>query len=701
MSRARFRVSEGSPLALGPVLEADGVDFALYAPNATRVEVCLFEADGERETARIAVPEFTDQVWHGFVHGLAPGQLYGYRVHGPYAPEAGHRFNPNKLLIDPYARLLAGEIKWNPAHFGYVPGDDDADLSFSDLDSAPFMPKCVVTDTAVPRRSLFASRRRGWTPPAWLDTVIYEAHVKGLTQLHPRVPHRQRGTIAGLGSPAVIEHLLGLGVTSLELMPIHAFVDDSYLVAKGLSNYWGYSTLAFFAPASRYLASGELAEIRTAVGRLHDAGIEVILDVVYNHTAEGNHLGPTLSFRGIDNAAYYKAADNPRFYFDSTGCGNTLNLGNPRVLQLVMDSLRYWVAEFGIDGFRFDLAATLARDYRAFYADSSFLAAVRQDPVLSRVKLIAEPWDLGDDGYQVGNFPPGWAEWNGRYRDDVRSFWRGDGGRLSGVAASLLGSATLFDKAGRRPWTSINFVAAHDGFTLADLTAFKEKHNEANLEDNVDGHDDNRSWNCGVEGPTADPAILDLRDRMRRNLLATLVFSQGTPMLLMGDEQGRTQGGNNNAYCQDNATSWMRWADLDPGDVRLRAFVTGLFRIRRSRPLLNQSRFLHGEVVAGKKNVTWLRADGREMSPDDWSNGINRSLALLLRGRHAKPLFLILNAYHEGVAFRMPETPSGAWQLLVDTERGLVEPRGAVPVAPHDDVIISGCALLLYEGARR
>ncbi len=696
MSRARFRVSEGSPHAFGSTADAAGVNFALYAPNAERVEVALFEADGKREVGRIVLPEFTDEVWHGYVHGIGSGQLYGYRVHGPYEPAQGHRFNANKLLVDPYARLLRGDLEWNPAHFGYKLGDNDnADLSFDDADSAPFTPKCVVIEPGAGRRSIFSTRRPQWKHVAWTDTVLYEAHVKGLTQLHPGVKHRQRGTIAGLGNPKVIEHLVKLGVTSLELMPIHAFYDDSYLVDKGLRNYWGYSTLLFFAPANRYLSGGELSEIRTAVAHLHDAGIEVMLDVVYNHTAEGNHRGPTLSFRGIDNAAYYKLADDPRFYFDTTGCGNTLNIGNPRVLQMVTDSLRYWVQEFGIDGFRFDLASTLARDERAFAPAGNFLSALRQDPVLSGVKLIAEAWDLGPDGYQVGNFPPGWSEWNGRFRDDARGFWRGDEGYLAAIAGGLLGSAQLFDKRGRRPWASVNFVTAHDGFTLADLYAYNEKHNEPNGEGNADGHDDNRSWNCGAEGPTEDTAILDLRDRMRRNQMATLILSQGTPMLLMGDEQGRTQQGNNNAYCQDNDIAWMRWDDIDPREEAFREFVTGLLRIRKSRPLLNQPRFLHGEDVSGSKNVMWLRADGKEMKPDDWLNGINRSVALLLRGRHAKSLLMLLNAYHEGVSFKIPKSPTGSWRLIVDTEDGTIEPRHAT--APRGDLIISGRSLVLYE----
>ena len=700
MSRARYRVTEGSAQMLGANIEPGGVNFALYAPNAERVELCLFESDGKRETARVALPEFTDEVWHGNVQGLGAGQLYGYRVHGPYEPAEGHRFNPHKLLVDPYARLLHGEVNWNPAHLAYIAsGDEDADLSFNDADSAPFMPKCVVTDGAA-RKSLLPSRRREWKPPAWHDTVIYEAHVKGLTALSPRVQHRQRGTFAALGSPSVIEHLEKLGVTSLELMPVHAFCDDSYLVDNGLRNYWGYSTLSYFAPEKRYLAGRDLSEIRTAINRLHDAGIEVILDVVYNHTAEGSHLGPTLSFRGIDNAAYYKLADDRRFYFDTTGCGNTLNLGNPRVLQLVTDSLRYWVSDFGIDGFRFDLAASLARDDRAFAPAGNFIAALRQDPVLARVKLIAEAWDLGEDGYQVGNFPPGWAEWNGRFRDDVRAFWRGDEGYLPAIADGLMGSAQFFDKGGRRPWSSVNFVTAHDGFTLSDLYAYNDKHNEANRENNADGHDDNRSWNCGAEGPTDNSEILDLRDRMRRNAVASLILSQGTPMLLMGDEFGRSQQGNNNAYCQDNELSWMRWQDLPPREAAFQQFVIGLLRVRRTRPLLNQQHFVHGEEVSGVRNVSWLRADGNEMTPDDWLNPINKSVGVLLRGRHGKPVVIFLNAYHEGVAFRIPPSPTGAWRLIVDTEHGSIEPKGVALDADQAELILSGRSLLLFEGAR-
>lgn len=698
MSRSRHRVTEGSPARLGAKADAKGVNFAIFSSNATRVEVCLFDADGKRETARIPLPEYTDEIWHGFVPGIAAGQLYGYRVDGPYAPEAGHRFNPAKLLIDPYATLLAGEFDWNEAHFGYEVGAEGDVASCSD--SARFMPKCVVTAPRSRWRDRLMAPRRAHAPRPWTETLIYEAHVKGLTQQHPDVARKKRGTFAGLGDPKVVEHLASLGVTAVELLPVQAFCHDSHLIERGLKNYWGYSPIAYFAPAHHYLAGDDIDEIRKTVERLHQAGIEVLLDVVYNHTAEGNHLGPTLSFRGIDNAVYYKLDDDPRFYFDTTGCGNTLDLDHARVLQLVTDSLRYWVEEFGIDGFRFDLASTVARKDRAFSADSPFLTVLGQDPVLSRTKLIAEPWDLGMDGYQVGNFPPGWVEWNDRFRDEARAFWRGDEGTLPAMSAALLGSAGPFDHKGRRPWASVNFITAHDGFTLADVYAYNDKHNEANGEDNRDGHNDNRSWNCGIEGPTDDAEVLLLRERMRRNLMATLMLAQGTPMMLMGDEQGHSQQGNNNAYCQDNALTWMRWQDIGDSDRDFRAFVRGLIEIRRTRPLLRQARFLHGAAVAeGVKDVTWLRADGVEMAPDDWANGLNRSVALLLASERRSALLLVVNAYQDGVAFAIPEPPfGGAWRLLVDTERGLVlPPDQRLPAGKP--LIIAGRALSLYERA--
>jgi isoamylase len=706
MSRARVRISSGSPFPLGATHDGRGVNFAVFSANATRIEVCLFDANGKIETGRISLPENTNEVWHGYVPGLKAGQLYGLRAHGPYSPQEGHRFNSHKLLIDPYARLLAGEMIWNDAHFGYVVGNDAADLSYDDRDSASYMPKCVVVAPRPPPRMLFSgSRKKSRRPTSWTDTIIYEAHVKGLTVLNPDLPEAIRGTFAGLGHHKTIEHLVRLGITTVELMPVHGFYDDRYLVEKGLRNYWGYSTLCFFAPANRYLKPhSDLAEIRTAIDRLHEAGLEVLLDVVYNHTAEGNQLGPTLSFRGLDNSSYYKLGEDLRYYHDTTGCGNTLNFEHPRVVQLVMDSLRYWAEEFQIDGFRFDLATSLGRDQRRFNDQGALLTAIGQDPVLSRTKLIAEPWDLGEDGYQIGNFPPGWAEWNGRYRDDMRSYWKGDEGFLPALASRLLGSADLFDKRGRHPWGSINFVTAHDGFTLADLFSYNTKHNEANQENNVDGHDDNRSWNCGVEGPSDDCDLTLLRHRMRRNLIVSLLFSQGTPMILMGDEVGRSQAGNNNAYCQDNEMSWLKWRDLDALDESFFMFLRGVVDLRRRLPLLRQRNFLHGSIVRkGLKDVTWLRADGKEMTPADWSKGLHRSVGLMLGDNtpQAHALLLFSNAYHDKVSFRVP-APTGmtSWRLLVDTARGLLEPPEPL-IEGGTNLNVSGRSQLLFEARRR
>jgi glycogen operon protein len=644
------------------------VNFALFSANATRVEVCLFEPDGLQETARIPLPEFTDEVWHGHIAGVKPGQLYGYRVHGPYSPDEGHRFNSHKLLIDPYARELRGDLVWDDAHFGYVVGSDDNVMD--ERDSAPFTPKCVVAQKAPFRwkpRLPFAKQFRN-TP--WSETIIYEAHVKGFTKLHPDIPEPVRGTFAGLAHPKAIDRLVSLGITAIELMPVQAFFDDRYLVEKGLKNYWGYSTLNYFAPAPHYLSNGGTDEIRTAIDALHAAGIEVILDVVYNHTCEGNHLGPTISFRGIDNASYYKLADEPRFYFDTTGCGNTLNIGNSRVLEMVTSSLRFWVENYGVDGFRFDLATSLARDQRSFSPDSTFLSAVRQDPVLGNVKLIAESWDLGEDSYQVGNFPPGWAEWNGRFRDDARSFWVGTDGMSAPLSRGLLGSADLFDKRGRKPWASVNFITAHDGFTLADLYAYNEKHNEANQENNNDGHNDNRSWNCGVEGPTDDENILTLRDRLRRNIMATLLFSQGTPMILMGDEVGHSQNGNNNAYCQDNELTWLRWDGLGEHDRAFFEFTKRIIALRASLPLLRQGKFVHGELLSkGINEANWIRADGKAMEPEDWQTDHIRSVGLMLADRAGDALLLLVNSHTEGVSYELPPLPKKArWQVVLCTE---------------------------------
>jgi glycogen operon protein len=704
MSRARLAVHTGAPYPLGATPDAKGVNFALFSANATRVEVCLFNSDGRQEIARVKLPEFTDEVWHGHIANISAGQLYGYRVHGPYAPLEGHRFNPHKLLLDPYAKALFGPITWDDAHFGYQVGAAEGDLVPDDRDSAPYMPKCRVVETSERWQPAFRWKRERRPHTSWTDTIIYEAHVKGFTATHPRVPGNLRGTFAGLAHASSIEHLVKLGVTAIELLPVQAFVDDRYLVEKGLKNYWGYNTLAFFAPARRYLSSGsDVAEFRRMVHRLHEAGIEVILDVVYNHTAEGNHLGPTLSFRGIDNASYYMLADDPHYYFDTTGCGNTINQHHPRVLQMIMDSLRYWVVECHVDGFRFDLATSLGREFRAFDSNGAFFHTIRQDPVLSQVKLIAEPWDLGEEGYQIGAFPPGWAEWNGRYRDEVRSFWKGDDGTLPALARGLLASADLFDKRGRRPWSSVNFITAHDGFTLADLVSYNEKHNEANGEENRDGHDDNRSWNCGIEGQTDDPDVLQLRDKLRRCLIATLLFSQGTPMLLMGDELGRSQGGNNNAYCQDNEISWLDWSSVESGERSLLDFTAGLIALRRRHPLLRPSNgFLHGERALrdGTRNVTWLRPDGEKMQPGDWENGVARCIGLMLAQVNQPMLLLLVNAHHESLGFRLPAPKAVLrWRLLVDTAAGLIEPEVA-QLEPGANVDLADRSLHLFEGMK-
>ena len=694
------RVEPGQPAPLGATPDDGGVNFALFSANASQVELCLFDTRNTTETTRIKLPEYTNEVWHGYLPGLRPGQLYGYRVYGAYAPEDGHRFNPNKLLLDPYAKALKGRLAWNDSHYGYTIGNGEADLSFDERDSAPFTPKCVVVETAGRWRSTFPWRRERRPRVPWPETVIYEAHVKGMTARHLQIPVKQRGTFTGIAHPDVIDHLVRLGVTAVELLPIQTFVDDRHLANKGLTNYWGYNTIGFFSPDERYQPGTNLSQFKLMVHRLHQAGIEIILDVVYNHTAEGNHLGPTLSFRGIDNASYYMLADDPRFYYDTTGCGNTINQRHPRVLQMIMDSLRYWVEECHVDGFRFDLATSLGRELKDFEANATFLDTIHQDPVLSGVKLIAEPWDVGTNGYQLGNFPPGWSEWNGRYRDDLRGYWKGDDGCLPGLAAGLLGSADLFDGRGRRPQASINFVTAHDGFTLADLYSYNEKHNEANGENNRDGHDDNRSWNCGIEGHTEDAAINALRARLRRGLISALLFSQGVPMLLMGDEMGRTQHGNNNAYCQDNELSWFDWPNIPEREVAFFDFVAGLLRLRHRLPLLRQSSFLHGEKVRcdGTKNVAWIRPDGREMAKNDWTNGHARTVGVLLSDDALAPLLILLNAHYEDLLFRLPKPGHvGGWRLLADSARGLIE--------TDEPIVLSGRSatapargILLYEG---
>jgi isoamylase len=685
-------VRAGSPAQLGATWDGSGTNFAVFSAHATKVELCLFDRRGRRETARIPLPEYTDEIWHGYLPQIRPGQLYGYRVHGPYDPANGHRFNPNKLLLDPYALELRGPLRWHDATFGYRIGHAREDLSFDRRDSAFVMPKCMVVDPAV----TWGPDLRPRTP--WAETIIYEAHVKGMTALNSGLPDALRGSFAGLADPRVIDHLVQLGVTAVELLPTQAFFDDRHLIEKGLINYWGYNTIGFFAPAMRYLSAGsDLHEFKLMVRRLHEAGIEVILDVVYNHTAEGNQMGPTLSFRGIDNASYYILADDPRYYFDTTGCGNALDLTHPRVLQMVMDSLRYWVEACHVDGFRFDLASTLGRDRETFNPSATFLDAVRQDPVLSRVKLIAEPWDTGANGYQLGNFPPGWAEWNDHYRDTVRSYWKGDQTMLPALAAGLTGSADRFDKRGRRPWSSVNFVTAHDGFTLMDTVSYNDKHNDANLEGNRDGHSDNRSWNCGVEGETDDPEVLDLRDKMRRAIVTTLMVSQGTPMILMGDEIGRTQGGNNNSYCQDAAMNWLDLADVSPRNRAFHDFLRGLITLRRTRPLLSLPQFLHHETLA--VDVAWLRPDGAVMEDGDWHDPDARVLGMWLQNS-TEGLLVLVNSHFEDVDFALPAVSFGqGWDAILNSDTGDLQLQGAPRVTPGPFAVSARSILVLEDKA--
>ncbi|RRQ20999.1 glycogen debranching protein GlgX [Thiohalobacter thiocyanaticus] len=679
MNSRDYRVWPGLPYPLGATWDGAGTNFAIFSSHAEKVELCLFDASGKQELARIALPEYTHEVWHGYLPDVCAGQRYGYRVYGPYDPAAGHRFNHHKLLLDPYARALSGNLQWHAALFGYELGHKEADLSFDSRDSAAFMPKCVVIDP---------SYTWGGQPPPvtpWHELMIYEMHVRGFTMQHPEVMESVRGTFEGLCSPAIIDYLTRLGVTAVELLPVHAFVHNHNLVEAGLRNYWGYNSLCFFSPHSDYLSQGNIDEFKTFVQLMHDAGIEVLLDVVYNHTAEGNHLGPTLSLRGIDNQSYYYLMeDDPRYYNDFTGTGNALELRHANVLRMVTDSLRYWVEEMGVDGFRFDLATTLARVNGEYSEQANFLDAVAQDPLLSTVKLIAEPWDTGEGGYQVGNFPPPWAEWNDRYRDCLRRFWRGDPGQLPELASRLSGSSDIYERRGRRPWASVNYVTTHDGFTLQDLVSYDHKHNEANLEDNRDGMDENLSWNGGVEGPTDDDAINRLRRRQRRNLLASLLISQGLPLILAGDEIGNTQHGNNNAYCQDNEVAWLDWEGLSGPDQDLLEFVRRLIQLRRDHLVFHRSRFFHGRSVPGTetRDIAWLRPDGESMTDADWQDGERRTLAFMLSGEaghyhltergapeYDDTFYVILNASDQAVECRTPSPPKdcAGWRVLVDT----------------------------------
>ena len=703
---SKHSVREGLPFPTGAHWDGKGVNFALFSANATKVEVCLFDSSGKTEIERIVLPEYTNQIFHGYIPDIGPAQIYGYRVHGPYAPEEGHRFNPNKLLLDPYARAHFGELTWDHAIFGYTIGHPDEDLSYDERDSAPFVPKSVVVDPDFDWKG-----QPSRNPVAWDRTIFYETHVRGYTKKHPGVPEKLRGTYAGFGTPEVLKHIKSIGVTSIELLPVHSFINDSQLLEKGLVNYWGYNTIGFFAPDPRYAHESEqsLREFKEMVGQVHDAGLELILDVVYNHTAEGNERGPTLSFKGIDNQSYYRLLpDQKRFYINDTGTGNTVNLSHPRVIQMVTDSLRYWAGELHVDGFRFDLGTILAREPNGFDNRSGFLKACGQDPLLSTVKLIAEPWDCGPGGYQVGEFPPGWAEWNDKFRDVTRDFWKG-ASSFAEIAPRLLGSPAQFDNQGRKPWASVNFITAHDGFTLYDTVTYNEKHNEANGEDGKDGSSDNRSSNYGVEGPTDDPEVIRVRARQIRNMLATLLLSQGTPMMVAGDEFGRTQGGNNNAYCQDSDISWLDWEIKEKGQSLI-DFVTRVTGLRNRFPILRRNRFLteaYNEEL-DIKELTWVNAGGGEMQQSDWDDSA-QCVGLMLDGR-AQPsgirrrgedatLLMVFNAWHDMVEFTLPSLGGDDqhWTLMIDTNISEQEEKKEDKMFAFGEVYaVTGRSFLLF-----
>ncbi|MBD0295785.1 MAG: glycogen debranching protein GlgX [Flavisolibacter sp.] len=701
-------VYPGHPFPLGATWDGHGVNFAIYAENATGVDLCLFNTNfPDVESVKIRIKERSNHVWHVYVPGLQPGQLYGYRVYGPYEPQNGHRFNPHKLLIDPYAKAIAGTIQWHDALFGYEVGHPDADLSFSTVDSAPFIPKSVVIDY-----------RFDWQddqPPdvPYHQSIIYEAHVKGLTKLHPEIPKAIRGTYAGIAHPVTINYLKTLGITAIELMPVHHFVADRHLKEIGLTNYWGYNTIGYFAPDVRYSSSGvmgeQVTEFKKMVRELHKAGMEVILDVVYNHTGEGSHLGPTLSFRGVDNASYYRLTEDRRYYNDYTGTGNTLNANVPNVLRLIMDSLRYWILEMHVDGFRFDLASTLARELHEVDRLSAFFDIIHQDPVISQVKLIAEPWDVGEGGYQVGKFPPEWAEWNGKYRDCMRDYWRGADSILSEFGLRFTGSPDLYEEDYRRPTASINFITAHDGFTLNDLVSYNEKHNWANGENNNDGDSHNHSWNCGVEGPTEDTAIIELREKQKRNFLTTLFLSQGVPMIVAGDEISRTQQGNNNAYCQDNEVSWINW---EKADKSLLDFTRKLIHFSRNHPVFCRRRWFKGQPIKGigLEDIVWFQPNGEEMTEENWKLDFAKSLGVFLNGRGLRSVgpkgehivddsfYVIFNASELQLPFILPpEKFGGRWLKVIDTAEGFIEEKGSTAHVPGDVLKVHSRSVIVLK----
>ena len=694
----------GNPYPLGATWNGTGVNFALFATNATGVELCLFDDDNQE--VKIKIKERTHDIWHVYLPEIKPGQLYGYRVYGPYEPEYGQRYNPNKVLIDPYAKSIAGPVKWHESIFGYDINSPDKDLSFSDTDNGPYIPKSVVID-----------QNFDWGNDQLLDipyhkTIIYETHVKGFTMLNPEIPEEIRGTYAALAHPSTIQYLKNLGITAVELMPVHHFIIDEHLIKQGLSNYWGYNTIGFFAPDVRYSSSGvhgeQVIEFKNMVKELHKAGLEVIIDVVYNHTAEGNELGPTLSFKGVDNSEYYRLMDDQRFYNDYTGTGNTLNANLPNVLRLIMDSLRYWILEMHVDGFRFDLAATLARELHEVNKLSGFFDIIYQDPIISQVKLIAEPWDIGEGGYQVGNFPAGWVEWNGKYRDCMRDYWQGADSMLGEFAERLTGSSDLYKSDMRRPTASVNFITAHDGFTLHDLVSYNEKHNEANGENNNDGESHNRSWNCGVEGPTDDPEIIKLRNQQKRNLLATLFLSQGVPMLVAGDEFGRTQGGNNNAYCQDNEISWLNWENRDQD---LQQFTQKLIDLRKTHPTFSRRGWFKGHVIKGSglHDIAWFLPEGIEMSEENWSHDYAKSLGVYLNGNELRMIdiegnkvlddsfYIIFNAYHGPLDYVLPPEKFGkVWFKVMDTSEDCISEDG-ISFKAEEKINVTGRSVVILK----